>query len=56
MVTKLPLATRLLPVVPVIGLPGASIALFGKGLRLVFEQIDDALLTSPGAMTSPPLR
>jgi uncharacterized membrane protein YqhA len=47
MVTKLPLATRLLPVVPVIGLPGASIALFGKGLRLVFEQIDDALLTSP---------
>ena len=47
MLTNLLLSVRLLLLVPVIGLLGASIALFGKGLRLVFEQIGDALLTSP---------
>lgn len=42
MLNKLLLSTRLLLVVPVLGLFGASMALFGKGLRLVFEQIDNA--------------
>jgi uncharacterized membrane protein YqhA len=46
MLTKLLLSARLLLIVPVIGLLGASLALFAKGLRLVFEQLDDALMTS----------
>jgi uncharacterized membrane protein YqhA len=46
MFNNLLLSARLLLVVPVFGLMGASLALFGKGLRLVFEQLDDALLTS----------
>ena len=46
MLTKLLLSARLLLVIPVVGLLGASLALFAKGLRLVFERLDDALLTS----------
>jgi len=45
MLNNLLLSTRLLLVVPVLGLFGASMALFAKGLRLVFEQLDNALLT-----------
>ncbi|MEB3157569.1 MAG: YqhA family protein [Cyanobacteriota bacterium] len=46
MFTKLLISARLLLVIPVVGLLGASLALFAKGLRLVFERLDDALLTS----------
>ncbi len=46
MLTKLLLSTRLLLVAPVVGLLGASLALFAKGLRLVFERLDDAVLHS----------
>jgi uncharacterized membrane protein YqhA len=46
MFSKLLLSARLLLVVPVLGLAGASVALFAKGLRLIFEQLDDAVLTS----------
>jgi hypothetical protein len=45
MFQKFLLSARLLLVVPVIGLLGASVALFAKGLRLVFEQLDNAVLT-----------
>ena len=44
MLNNLLLSTRLLLVVPVLGLFGASMALFAKGLRLVFEQLDNAVL------------
>ena len=44
MLNHLLLSARLLLVVPVFGLLGASMALFGKGLRLVFEQLDNAFL------------
>ena len=46
MLNNLLLSTRLLLVVPVFGLLGASMALIAKGLRLVFEQIDNAVLMS----------
>ena len=45
MFNTLLLSARLLLLVPVIGLLGASVALFAKGLRLVFEQLDNAVLT-----------
>lgn len=43
MLNKLLLSARLLLVIPVLGLFGASLALFAKGLRLVFEQLDNAV-------------
>ncbi|MFN9644795.1 MAG: YqhA family protein [Cyanobacteriota bacterium] len=45
MLDKVLLSARLLLVVPVLGLFGASMGLFAKGMRLVFEQLDNALLT-----------
>jgi uncharacterized membrane protein YqhA len=44
MLKKLLFSARLLLVAPVLGLLTASVALFAKGLRLVFEQLDNALL------------
>ena len=44
MLKKFLLSARLLLVVPVFGLLAASVALFAKGLRLVLEQLDNALL------------
>jgi uncharacterized membrane protein YqhA len=38
------LSARLMLLAPVLGLLGASMALFAKGLRLVLEQLDNALL------------
>jgi uncharacterized membrane protein YqhA len=46
MLNKLLLSARLLMVAPVFGLLGASMALFAKGLRLVYEQLDNAVLSS----------
>ncbi|MEB3301719.1 MAG: YqhA family protein [Cyanobacteriota bacterium] len=43
MFNKLLLSIRLLLVVPVLGLFTASMALFAKGLRLVFEQLNNAI-------------
>lgn len=40
------LSARLLLLAPVLGLFGASLALFAKGIRLVFEEINNAVLTS----------
>jgi uncharacterized membrane protein YqhA len=54
MLNNLLLSTRLLLVVPVLGLFGASMALFAKGLRLVFEQLDNALLTPAEGHDLPP--
>ena len=45
MLNKVLLSARLLLVVPVLGLFGASVGLFAKGMRLVFEQLDTAVLT-----------
>jgi uncharacterized membrane protein YqhA len=44
MFNKVLLSARLMLLVPVLGLLGASMALFAKGLRLVIEQLDNALL------------
>jgi len=44
MLKKFLLSARLLLVVPVFGLLAASVALFAKGLRLVLEQLDNAVL------------
>lgn len=44
MFNKVLLSARLMLLVPVLGLLGASMALFAKGLRLVVEQLDNALL------------
>lgn len=46
MLKKFLLSARLLLVAPVFGLLGASITLFAKGLRLVFEQLDNAVFSS----------
>ncbi|MFM7641862.1 MAG: YqhA family protein [Cyanobium sp.] len=43
MLNKLLLSIRLLLVVPVLGLFTASMALFAKGMRLVVEQLDNAI-------------
>jgi uncharacterized membrane protein YqhA len=42
------LSVRFLLVAPVLGLFGASLALIAKGLRLVFEQLDNAVDTPAG--------